>query len=137
MNDDLVAKKFALYDSQLSDNDGLDEADQEPIMLSSSILRRQKCMITKNLTAQTQPLPGKHTRGSLFYEQHGSAVGAYHLLGQFTVQVHVIMFLVVSVSFEIQISYHWTLMQCDLVALASQIEGPVFESSLREVCTFS
>lgn len=80
MNDDLVAKKFALYDSQLSDNDGLDEAEQEPIMLSSSILRRKNCMITKNLTAHAQPLPGKHTRGSPFYEQHGSVVGAYCLL---------------------------------------------------------
>lgn len=42
VNDDLVAKKFALYDN------GLHEADQYPVMLSSSIL------------TQTQPAPGKH-----------------------------------------------------------------------------
>lgn len=47
VNDDLVAKKFALYDRS-PDDSGPHEADQYPIMLSSSIL------------TQTQPAPGKH-----------------------------------------------------------------------------
>lgn len=59
MNDDLVAKKFALYMRE-ADGDGLDELDQFPVMLSSNILTQTVCTTSNKLAAQTQPRPGKH-----------------------------------------------------------------------------
>lgn len=38
VNDDLVAKKFAVYDSQLAAGRQLDELEQQPLMLPSSLL---------------------------------------------------------------------------------------------------
>lgn len=38
MNDDLVAKKFALYDSQLAAGSELEEVEQEPVMLPATVL---------------------------------------------------------------------------------------------------
>ncbi len=81
-NDELVAKKFAYYIRESDDGGGLDEVDQFPVMLSSSILTlhspaRTVCTTSNNPTAQTQPPPGKHTDVTsclIFedvHEQHG------------------------------------------------------------------
>lgn len=72
VNDDLVAKKFAYYIRESADSGGLDEMDQSPVMLSSSILTlhsptRTTCTTTNKPTAQTQPLPGKRTCHFLFH----------------------------------------------------------------------
>lgn len=40
VNDDLVAKKFAVYDSQLAAGRELDEQEQEPVMLPASVLKQ-------------------------------------------------------------------------------------------------
>uniref|UniRef100_A0A671U2Z6 RNA helicase n=1 Tax=Sparus aurata TaxID=8175 RepID=A0A671U2Z6_SPAAU len=56
VNDDLVAKKFALYMRE-ADGDGLDELDQFPVMLSSNILTQTVCTTSNKLAAQTQPRP--------------------------------------------------------------------------------
>ncbi|XP_029698138.1 putative ATP-dependent RNA helicase TDRD12 isoform X3 [Takifugu rubripes] len=47
VNDDLVAKKFALYNSQLAAGYELDEVDQEPVMLPASILKQTACTTTR------------------------------------------------------------------------------------------
>lgn len=56
VNDDLVTKKFALYDSQSADGAWLDEC---PVMLSTSILTQMACRTPKKPTAQAQAPPGK------------------------------------------------------------------------------
>lgn len=61
MNDDLVAKKFAVYIGESADGGGLDELDQVPVMLSSNILTQTVYTTSNKLAAQTQPPPGKHT----------------------------------------------------------------------------
>ncbi|XP_070764009.1 putative ATP-dependent RNA helicase TDRD12 [Enoplosus armatus] len=53
VNDDLVAKKFAYYIRESADGSGLDEVDQFPIMLSSSIFHQT----VSNKLTQTQPPP--------------------------------------------------------------------------------
>lgn len=58
MNDDLVAKKFGVYDSQLAAGRELDELEQELVMLPPSVLRQT------STTARTLS-PGKHTRSRL------------------------------------------------------------------------
>ncbi|XP_044049258.1 putative ATP-dependent RNA helicase TDRD12 isoform X2 [Siniperca chuatsi] len=57
VNDDLVAKKFAYYIRESADGGGLDEVDQFPVMLSSSILTQTVCATSNKPTAQTQPPP--------------------------------------------------------------------------------
>ncbi|XP_073327464.1 putative ATP-dependent RNA helicase TDRD12 [Pagrus major] len=57
VNDDLVAKKFALYIRESADGGGLDEVDQFPVMLSSNILTQTVCTTSNKLAAQTQPPP--------------------------------------------------------------------------------
>lgn len=52
MNDDLVAKKFALYDSQLAAGYELEEVEQEPVMLPATVLTQ---------SARTTRAPGKGT----------------------------------------------------------------------------
>lgn len=52
MNDDLVAKKFGVYHSQLAAGRELDELEQEPVMLPASVLKQ-------TAGARTPP-PGKH-----------------------------------------------------------------------------
>uniref|UniRef100_A0A3B5KA52 RNA helicase n=1 Tax=Takifugu rubripes TaxID=31033 RepID=A0A3B5KA52_TAKRU len=54
VNDDLVAKKFALYNSQLAAGYELDEVDQEPVMLPASILKQTACTTTR------VAVPGTH-----------------------------------------------------------------------------
>nr|XP_033490636.1 putative ATP-dependent RNA helicase TDRD12 isoform X1 [Epinephelus lanceolatus]XP_033490637.1 putative ATP-dependent RNA helicase TDRD12 isoform X1 [Epinephelus lanceolatus] len=51
VNDDLVAKKFAYYSRESADNCGLEEVDQYPYMLPSSILTQTD---SKKSSAQTQ-----------------------------------------------------------------------------------
>lgn len=53
MNDDLVAKKFALYDSQLAAGYELEEVEQEPVMLPASVLKQSARSSTR--------APGKRT----------------------------------------------------------------------------
>lgn len=55
VNDDLVAKKFAVYDSQLAAGRELDELEQEPVMLPSSVLKQTAS------TSTSTAAPGKHT----------------------------------------------------------------------------
>ncbi|KAM9351967.1 putative ATP-dependent RNA helicase TDRD12 [Symphorus nematophorus] len=57
VNDDLVAKKFALYIRESADGGRQDEVDNFPVMLSSSILTQNVCTISNKLTAQTQQHP--------------------------------------------------------------------------------
>ncbi|XP_059190875.1 putative ATP-dependent RNA helicase TDRD12 [Centropristis striata] len=57
VNDDLVAKKFAYYSREAADSGGLDEVDQHPVMLSSSILTQTVCTTPNKLKAQTQSPP--------------------------------------------------------------------------------
>ncbi|KAG8012434.1 Pre-mRNA-processing ATP-dependent RNA helicase PRP5, partial [Nibea albiflora] len=57
VNDDLVAKKFAVYISNSADDTWLDEVDQLPVMLNSSILNQTVCMTSNKLPAKTQPPP--------------------------------------------------------------------------------
>ncbi|KAM7003443.1 putative ATP-dependent RNA helicase TDRD12 [Tautogolabrus adspersus] len=62
VNDDLVVKKFAFYIRESADGAQLNEVDQCPVMLSSSILNqlspsRTLCTAANMLTAQTQPPP--------------------------------------------------------------------------------
>ncbi|KAM8751496.1 putative ATP-dependent RNA helicase TDRD12 [Acanthopagrus schlegelii] len=57
VNDDLVAKKFAVYIGESADGGGLDELDQVPVMLSSNILTQTVCTTSNKLAAQTQPPP--------------------------------------------------------------------------------
>nr|XP_029133392.1 putative ATP-dependent RNA helicase TDRD12 isoform X1 [Labrus bergylta]XP_029133393.1 putative ATP-dependent RNA helicase TDRD12 isoform X1 [Labrus bergylta] len=62
VNDDLVVKKFAFYIRESADGGQLDEVDQCPVMLSSSILKqlspsRTLCTAANMPTAQTQPPP--------------------------------------------------------------------------------
>ncbi|XP_010739316.3 putative ATP-dependent RNA helicase TDRD12 isoform X2 [Larimichthys crocea] len=57
VNDDLVAKKFAVYISKSAADTWLDEADQLPVMLNSSILNQTVCMTSNKLPAKTQPPP--------------------------------------------------------------------------------
>lgn len=61
VNDDLVAKRFAHYDSQSADGSWLDEAEQTPIMLSHSVLTQMACKTAKRKTGRTHLPPGKHT----------------------------------------------------------------------------
>lgn len=51
----MVAKKFALYDSQLAAGYELDEVDQEPVMLPASILKQTTCTTTR------AAVPGTHS----------------------------------------------------------------------------
>ncbi|XP_039989883.1 putative ATP-dependent RNA helicase TDRD12 isoform X2 [Xiphias gladius] len=57
VNDDLVAKKFAYYSRESTESSRLDEVDQFPVMLSSSILTQTVSTISNEPTAQTQPPP--------------------------------------------------------------------------------
>lgn len=66
VNDDLVAKKFAVYISKSAADTWLDEVDQLPVMLNSSILNQTVCMTSNKLPAKTQPPPGKHTDSHIF-----------------------------------------------------------------------
>uniref|UniRef100_A0A3Q3EIQ7 RNA helicase n=1 Tax=Labrus bergylta TaxID=56723 RepID=A0A3Q3EIQ7_9LABR len=76
VNDDLVVKKFAFYIRESADGGQLDEVDQCPVMLSSSILKqlspsRTLCTAANMPTAQTQPPPGKRTDSHMFQHMHG------------------------------------------------------------------
>ncbi|XP_037622451.1 putative ATP-dependent RNA helicase TDRD12 isoform X4 [Sebastes umbrosus] len=57
VNDDLVAKKFAYYSRESADSGGLNEVDQYPVMLSSSILTQTVCTSSNKPTAQTTQPP--------------------------------------------------------------------------------
>lgn len=58
MNDELVAKGFAYYDSEATDG-SLDVSDQTPVMLSSDVLSRP--IFTSNKSAaQAQEPSGKY-----------------------------------------------------------------------------
>lgn len=63
VNDDLVAKKFAYYDSQSVDGKWLDEAEQTPIMLSCCVLTQtaRKTMQKKKTIDKINLPPGQHT----------------------------------------------------------------------------
>ncbi|XP_070829066.1 putative ATP-dependent RNA helicase TDRD12 [Chaetodon trifascialis] len=58
VNDDLVAKKFALYIRESAGGGGgLDEVDQFPVMLYSGILNQTVCTSSNKPTAQSRPPP--------------------------------------------------------------------------------
>ncbi|XP_076588920.1 putative ATP-dependent RNA helicase TDRD12 [Chaetodon auriga] len=57
VNDDLVAKKFALYIRESAGRGGLDEVDQIPVMLYSSILSQTVCTSSNKPRAQSRPPP--------------------------------------------------------------------------------
>lgn len=63
LNDDLVAKKFAYYDSQSVDGKWLDETEQTPMMLAQSILTQTTCktMNKKKTVDKMNLLSGQYT----------------------------------------------------------------------------
>lgn len=56
VNDDLVAKKFAVYASQLAAGRELDEQEQEPVMLPPSVLKQSA------VASARAPPPGKRAQ---------------------------------------------------------------------------
>lgn len=54
-----MAKKFAYYTRQTAGCGSLDEVDQIPVMLTSSIITSTVPGVSNTLSAQTQPPPGK------------------------------------------------------------------------------
>lgn len=67
VNDDLVAKKFAYYESQSVDGKWLDESEHMPIMLSHSVLTQTSCKTMKKqkTTDKINLPPGQHTPHTL------------------------------------------------------------------------
>uniref|UniRef100_A0A3B4BI68 RNA helicase n=1 Tax=Periophthalmus magnuspinnatus TaxID=409849 RepID=A0A3B4BI68_9GOBI len=66
VNDELVAKKFAYYSKDPAAVSGLDEEDQKPVMLSSSILNQAVNHTLAQSAPQSLPPPGK--REELHFE---------------------------------------------------------------------
>lgn len=70
VNDDLVAKKFAVYHSQLAAGRELDQLEQEPLMLPCSLLQQ---------TAGTGT-PGKHTHTHTHSGPSGSGLSVSNVV---------------------------------------------------------